>query len=243
MRANVAAALTVVALGACARAPDSESSFTETDASLQASLLQKEQQMMDAIALGDTSVWLANLHDSCLIAVEDGSTTTKHELVGGLRPLPSGYVGKIHVIEPRFRRYGNAAVVSFVADEYLDLYGQRIHTQYRQSDTWMRFGDQWQVVSMQVFEIPANPNPITLDASILQRYAGTYELAADKRCEITLEGGKLVAHKADRAPQELLAETENVFFRPNDGRVRVIFDDGTMIERRAGQDLRWRRVE
>jgi hypothetical protein len=240
VKAVTALALTLVA---CSCTRDTDSSSTPADASLRTALLQKEQQLMDATAVGDTAVWLANLHDSCLIAVEDGSTMTKRAMIDGLKPLPAGYVGHIQVIQHDFQQHGDVAASSFVADEYLELYGQRIHTQYRTTDTWKRFGEEWQVVAMQIFEIPANPQPITLDPSILERYTGMYELAADKRCAITVEDGKLIAHKTNRDPEELLAETENVFFRKNDGRVRVIFDRGAMIERRAGQDLNWRAVE
>jgi hypothetical protein len=102
------------------------------------------------------------------------------------------------------------------------------------------------MVAMQLFEIPKNPPSVSLPESVLTRYMGTYALSSDRKCTIIVEGGKLYAEKTGREKEELLPETENIFFRKNDGRVRVIFikDSETayhLIERRAGEDLVWKR--
>jgi len=209
-------------------------------------LVAREQQLMNAIAAGDTAVWLRYLHEDCLIAVEDGSTTTRQKLVSDIKPLPKGYVGKINVIEPKVQRYGDTAVISYIADEYLELYGQKIHTQYRQTNTWKQENGDWRMIGMQLFEIPKNPPAIEIEEAILKRYEGNYALAADRKCVVTVRGGVLYAQKTDRDPQALLAETENVFFRKNDGRVRVMFfrdrkSGYRMVERRAGEDVVWTR--
>jgi hypothetical protein len=102
------------------------------------------------------------------------------------------------------------------------------------------------MVAMQLFEIPKNPPPVHLPESVLARYIGTYALSGDQKCTITVVGERLYAEKTGREKEELLAETEDIFFRKNDGRVRVIFikDSKTayhLIERRAGEDLVWKR--
>jgi len=105
------------------------------------------------------------------------------------------------------------------------------------------------VIAMQLFEIPKNPPSVTMPESVLSKYIGTYELSADRKCMVTVDRGKLYAQKNDKAPIQLLAETENVFFKNCDGRVRVIFinngGNGTykMIERRAGEDLVWKQIK
>jgi hypothetical protein len=220
--------------------------FSKSDPDVYQQLVKNEQQLMDAIAAGDTTVWLTFLHEDCLIAVEDGKILSRNELVSSMKPLPAGYNGRIVIIEPTYQRYDDTFVLSFIDDEYLEVFGQKIHTQYRQTDTWKNFDGEWKMIAMQLFEIPKNPSPVRLPESVLARYIGTYALNSDRKCTIIVEGGKLFAEKTGREKEELLAETEDVFFRKNDGRVRVIFikDSETayhLIERRAGEDLVWKR--
>lgn len=209
-------------------------------------LLSTEQELMDAIAIGDIAVWDKYLYPTCLITTEDGKTMTKKELLASMKPLPTGYVGRIEVIEPKFHQYDNTAVLNFVLDEYLELYNQKIHTQYRQQSTWKELAGEWRLVAYQVFEIPKNPIPVTLPLATLKQYEGSYSLNDVRKCDIFVKDGKLMAKKNNREAEELLAETVNVFFRKSDGRVRVLFvkNDTTntfqMIERRAGEDLIWK---
>jgi Domain of unknown function (DUF4440) len=211
-------------------------------------LLKNEQALVDGIATGDKVLWAKHLHDSCIITTEDGKATTKQKMLKELNPLPAGYIGRIEIIEPNCKIYGNTAVISFVNDEYLELFNQKIHTQYRQSDTWMKINGQWKIVSMQLFEIPKNPLPVTITESVLKQYTGTYQLSAERKCEVYTANGKLYAKKTNREAVELFAETESVFFKKGDGRVNIIFvknADGTfkMIERREGEDLIWQYVK
>ena len=218
----------------------------DSDEDLFRQMLRKEQQLVDAIAAGDTAVWLDVLHEDCLIAVEDGKMLSRSEFVSGLRPLPAGFKGRITIIEPMFRRHENTLVVSFIDDEFLELFGQEIHTQYRQTNTWEKFAGRWQIIAMQLFEIPKNPPPVAVAKSVLAGYVGTYVLSEERKCVITVEGDSLFAQKSGRPKEALLAEADNTFFWKNDGRVRVMFmkDDGErfrMIERRAGEDVVWKK--
>lgn len=208
-------------------------------------LLKNEQALMDAVAVGDKTVWKKHMHDSCLIAIENGTTIKAVDMIAELNPLPAGYVGRIQIIEPKFQLYSNTAVITFINDEYLTLFNQNIHTQYRQSDTWINEKGQWKIISMQLFEIPKNPPPVIIDSSILKKYSGTYALSEQRTCKVYVENGKLMVKKGTNPPIELLAQTENVFFRMDDGRVDVIFlknTDGSykMVERREGEDLAWK---
>ncbi len=209
-------------------------------------LLKTEQGLLDAIADGDKTAWHKQLHDSCLITLENGERVTKKGFIESLTALPKGYVGVIKIIEPEFRLHGNTAVLSFVNDEHLKLYGQEIHTQYSQTDTWICRDGKWEMVAMQLFEIPKNPLPVRIDTAVLKRYAGTYYLSSERTCTVSVEDGKLFVLKGSNK-QELLAQTEQVFFRKGDGRVDVIFMKDSngiyrMIERREGEDLVWNRI-
>jgi len=216
----------------------------QSPSSIKKLLVQKEQSLLDAIATGDKTLWNAALHDSCIIGIEDGILMTKSKFIEDLSPLPKGYAGKIKIIEPTLKLYNNTAVLSYIADEYLELYNQKIHTQYRQVNTWMKMGKEWKAIMMQVFEIPKNPAPVSIAENILKQYTGTYQLSSERKCIVTVENGKLFVEKSGKKTA-LLAQTENVFFRNGDGRVDVLFlkDEVTgkykMVERREGEDLVW----
>jgi hypothetical protein len=220
--------------------------FAQPDSSVTADLLLKyEQQLLDVLDEGDTSMWDRFLHDNCIIVIEDGSTQSKSEFLASMNPLPPGYVGRIRVTSPTIRVYGDVATLTFVDDETLELYGQFIHTYYRQTDTWIRIEGRWHIVVMTIFEIPANPLPVIIPVSILEQYSGVYALSPERLCSVYVHQGGLYAIKGGRPAQRLLAETESMFFRDGDGRVNVLFrrnELGTfdMIERREGQDLVWR---
>jgi len=64
-------------------------------------LVQKEQRLVDAVAVGDKPVWQFSLDDSCIIALEDGSVVTKEKQLEDLNPLPPSYKGIIKIIEPQ----------------------------------------------------------------------------------------------------------------------------------------------
>jgi len=210
-------------------------------------LIKKEQALVDAIAVGDKNIWMQYLHDSCLITTEDGSMITKQKFIESLNPLPAGYIGRIQIIEPKFMLSGNTAVLSFIDDEYLELYNQRIHTQYRQTDTWMKINSEWKMIAMQLFEIPKPPKPVQIDTVILKKYTGFYELSETRTCTVYIKNGNLFIKKGGNKPYEILAQTEHVFFKEGDGRVDIIFQKNekgkyNMIERREGEDLVWRRT-
>ena len=207
-------------------------------------LVAREQKQADAIALGDKAIWDDALHDSVIIHIEDGSFISKKKFLDELRPLPAAYKGTIKIIEPNLKQYANTAVLSFIDDEYLDLYGQHIHTQYRQTDTWLFENGRWKIIAMQIFEIPKNPPAVSVSTTILTTYAGNYKLSDDRKAVVKVENGKLFVTKNNGAPVELFGETNDVFFRKGDGRVRVLFIKDSagkfrMIERRAGEDLVW----
>jgi len=87
----------------------------------------------------------------------------------------------------------------------------------------MKINGEWKVIAMQLFEIPKNPPSVAMPQAVLSRYIGTYELSADRKCMVSVDRGKLYAQKNEKPPTELLAETENVFFKHSFGEIRLFF--------------------
>jgi hypothetical protein len=205
------------------------------------------RELFDGLATGDTLEWKEHLADSCIIAIEDGSSITKQALLADTRPLPEGYTGRIEILEPHWKEYGSTVVLTFIADEYMTIFGQDIHTQYRETNTFIHDGDDWKLVSMQVMEIPKNPSPVQVPIAALERLAGTYRLAPGVEYFVTVRDGRMFGQRSGRNEEELSAESETMFFTSNP-RMRKIFVLGEngrpirLIDRREGIDLVWKVV-
>ncbi|SRR6266496_1245727 len=210
-------------------------------------IISIEQKLVNDLATGDTSFWSRRLANNFFIVTEDGTRLGRKEFLVDFHPLPPGYRGHILVIEPRFAFSENAIVVSYIADEYLDLMGQHLHTTYSVINTYIISDGTWKIITSQIFEVPQLPEPVSVSAKVLNNYTGTYKLNDTITCTISVEGNKLFMEKKGKAKEELLAETVNVFMRKKDTRGRKIFiqnESGIMEmrERRNGQDVVWKKI-
>ena len=91
----------------------------QTDSS---AIVSIAQQLLDAIGKGDTVIWKKYMHPDCLIMAEDGMLKRKQDLLDELKPLPDGYLGNIKVTNPVVVNQDNTFILSFIADEHLELY-------------------------------------------------------------------------------------------------------------------------
>jgi hypothetical protein len=104
-------------------------------AGLDAELRRMTQELMDAIAPGNSDVWRRYLHEKMLHLDENGRLRDKQELLKELTPLPSGLVGRIEVDQFRVTQLGDAVVAAVEIQESLDYHGQ---TSARVSVLWIR---------------------------------------------------------------------------------------------------------
>jgi hypothetical protein len=172
----------------------------------------------------------------------------RKQFMASFGPFPKGVSGMIKVINPVFSFHDNIAVIHYVADEHETAYGQQLHTTYGTEDTWYKTGDNWIMLSMLSFEIPALPPVIKVDTQTLAQYTGTYMLNENNIAVVSLKNDTLYIQKGKAMPQALLPETNNVFFRKSDTRGRRLFvktpnGQMLMLARRNGQDLVWKRVD
>jgi hypothetical protein len=204
-------------------------------------------ELLAAVASGDWAVWNKYLGDSILYTSEDGRTLTKAQLREELKP-PPGYSGSIEVERAEVRLYGDTAVVSHEDLEREEVFGQRLVSHYHATDTWLKRGAKWRLVASQVLVRLQDPAAAPLDARIFDDYVGTYELSPSVSFEVTRESDRLFGQRTGRPKQELLPESETIFFTPGAPRSRKIFvrDMGgkvvRMIDRRDGRDLVWTRT-
>jgi hypothetical protein len=208
------------------------------------------QELLDAIAPGETAVWQKYLAEGCLYTDEEGNVKTKEDLLKELKPLPKGYVGSIKMGEPKVFAQDNVIVMTHRDREELELYGQKLITWFHSTDTWTKQQDgQWKLAAVQVMAIPNERKPIAVGPDKLDEYVGQYKLASDVIYTITREGGRLFGQRTGRAKEELLPLCADTFYRKGAWRGEKVFErDGKgkvvrMLDRRENNDLVWGKVK
>jgi len=203
------------------------------------------QEMLDAIAPGDTAVWVRNLHESFVHLDENGTVRNRTEFLKELTPLPAGLVGRIEIDTFRATLVENTAVVAYEIQEYLDYHGQSLRTRFRTLDTWLRTPDGWRLLGEHTEAVLKDPPAITLSPKALSEYEGVYSLTSEIKTTIRSGDGALTAEREGRPAVKYVAEMRDLFFAPGRPRTRRIFTrdakgvvDG-FVDRREGEDVRW----
>jgi hypothetical protein len=79
-------------------------------------------------------------------------------------------------------------VTSFTDNLDQQLYGQTQKIKYLSTEVWMKKGGDWKMISSQTMTSPDDPKTVSLPASTLDEYAGTYEATPAFKMRITREG-------------------------------------------------------
>jgi hypothetical protein len=210
-------------------------------------LIKIEQELMNALP-GDTVAWSKYLDKEWYVITEDGTGHHKNDFLKSFGPFPKGFSGGIKVTEPVLTFHDKIAVIHYVADEYEEVYGQKLHTTYATVNTYYQTPGSWKMIGSQVFEIPRLPMAVKVSLSLLTSYIGIYRLTDSTMARVYLQHDTLYIQKNKGRAEVLLPETRNVFFRKTDTRGRKIFvvndqGQGLMLERRNGNDLVWKRAK
>lgn len=208
-----------------------------------------EQSLMDAVAPGDRSAWERVMDDGCVVTSEEGQVSSKVEFLRDLRPLPPGLSGGIAVHGLTVQAFPAFAVVRFAADEREQVFGQRLATRYRMTDTFRRDGPQWKLVASQAAVVTTDPPAQKVDASRWRDLVGTYRLTPDgwtfhvELRDGTLYGGRDPAKLRPFIPLTPVAFVlggslgEWLFVLPANGPA------GRIVELRKFEPLVWTRLD
>lgn len=211
-------------------------------------LKTKAQALQDAIAPGKAKVWADILDDQMLMSDETGAVTDKKQAVAQIRPLLAGASGYIKVIDWQARVSGDTAAATFIADEYENYHGQKIHAQYRTTTSWVKRGADWKLLSMAVLATRQDPPAVALPAHLTDAYVGHYSGGPGLDYTITKKDGHLFGARAGKPATELKAELADVLFVPGQPRTRDIFQrdpNGHIIgfvSRREERDVVFKRI-
>lgn len=189
------------------RQPGAASS-SETTAWFQAA----EQRLMGSIAHGDRTPWEELTDPEYVFTTEEGEVLTRQQLLAQLKPLPTGLVGDIAVKDLTVQEYADFAVVRFLADEWETVFGQRLTTKYRVTDTFRREGRVWKLVASHISVVTTDPPDQEVSSAGLPGFAGRYQLAPNGWIfTVELRDGKLHGGRDPKQLRPMIALAPNVF--------------------------------
>lgn len=173
---------------------------------------QTEQSLMDAIASGDKAAWARVMDDACVVTTEEGQVLPKKQFLEELRPLPPGLKGGITVRELTVDERPTFAVVRFLADEWETVFGQRLTTSYRVTDTFSRAGSTWTMIASHVAVVTRDPPAQTVAKDGWPGLAGTYQLLPDGwKFQVVLREGQLYGGRDPARLRPLIPLTPDAF--------------------------------
>lgn len=186
-------------------------------------LKAKMQALMDAVAPGDKTPWIATLDKRFVATDENGEVSNYDQILAQIAPLPKGSSGSILVTDWKAKIFGDSAVSTELDDEHENFHGQNIHAQYRQTATWLKETGDWKLVATQTIALRQDPPAVELPGALIDSYAGRYRAGRDYTYTITSQNGRLYGATNDGAPKEIKAEIADVLFTPGAPRSRKIF--------------------
>ncbi len=171
-----------------------------------------EQALMDAVATGDKGVWERAMDPSCTVTSEEGEVTSRQEFLDEMRPLPQGLSGGITVRDLTVQEFPGFAVVRYLADEWESVFGQRLTTKYRTTDTFRRDGKSWKMVASHVSVVTQDPPAQPVSGAGWGAFAGTYGLLPDGwTLTVELKDGTLWGGRDPAKLQRFIPLTPDAF--------------------------------
>ena len=163
---------------------------TPTNAPTDDWFIKTMQAREDAVALGNVEVWRDTTAPDGLFIDEEDNITTTAELLAQLKPLPAGMSGHINLANPRIIRSGDTVVVTADLKETELVYGQELHTTFRETDVWRPYGKDWRIFASQTSVLPSEAKAIG-KAAPLKDFVGAYKLAEGQTLAVSERDGVL----------------------------------------------------
>ncbi len=171
-----------------------------------------EQALMDSVGAGDRAAWDRVMDPGCVVTSEEGQVIGKRQFLEELRPLPHRLAGGIAVKELTVQEFPEFAVVRYLADEWETVFGQRLTTKYRTTDTFRRLGAEWKMVASHASVVTRDPPAQEVSSAGWARLTGQYRLLPDGwTLTVELRDGKLYGGRDPRKLKPFVALTPDTF--------------------------------
>ena len=213
------------------------------------SILFYTQQLVNGIAVGDTTAWNLYLDDSCLITTENGSVKTKQEFIKGIGVPPSYYKVSETIANPIFKFHTNVIVFCYTADLLLEAFGQKRLTEICQTDTWTKKNNHWRLISSAALDKPNFPEAQKVFAPIINEITGTYQINETLGYRVFQDNAKLYIQRFGGKKNELICESDYVFYLVGNPLLRYVFvhdDQNKIVQlkvRRAGEGFIFNKIQ
>jgi ketosteroid isomerase-like protein len=130
----------------------------------------------------------------------------------GAAALPAPVPGPLVLGDFVVHHAGDVAVATFLHDRDTPCYGQVLHQTYRSTETWIRRGAAWKMITSQGRALPPKPPAFALSAAELNNYVGDYVAGTGLTVTISRGESGLVAAASGKNAMPLLAEVRDLFF-------------------------------
>lgn len=209
-------------------------------------LLATTNAMVDAITTGDSTKWAPFLARDWFITDEEGGQTGRDEFLASFHPLPAGQKGELDVGRWTMRSRPGAVVFSYDIEESHDYYGQHLQTRFHSTDVWVPDGSRWRMIASQVTALPTPIAGVTVARSVLERYAGKYELTPEIQLTIAATDSGLTLSRPNRPVTRLHALNDRMFIRHGVRGFMLFEPESGAVERlvqwRDNNAVVWKRV-
>ena len=249
MRRGLAAALSVSIVLPAAVAGSAEPPKADKAAEAVRWFRATEQKLMDAIATGDKKPWDEATDPAWVLTTEEGQLMGKKQFLEELRPLPAGLKGDISVQDLTVQHVGDGvAVVRFLADEWETVFGQRLSTRYRVTNTYRRDREEWKMVASHVSVVTHDPPAQEVSKDQWPGFVGTYQLLPDGwTLTVELRDGLLWGGRDPKKLRQFIPLAPNAFVLSGSlGEWIFVTDKGAVshvLNFRKFEPLVWSRVE
>jgi hypothetical protein len=207
-----------------------------------------EQALLDAVAPGDKAVWERVMDPTCVVTTEEGQLLTREQFLADLRPLPEGLSGRIGVRELTVQEFPAFALVRFLADESMSVFGHPLAVQYRVTNTYRRDGSAWRMVASHFSVVTRDPPEQPVSRADWPGLVGTYRLLPNGwTFTVELRDGRLVGGRDPGSLRPLVPLTPHSFVLSGSlGEWLFVVENGRatrILNLRKFAPLVWTRVE
>jgi len=199
----------------------------QTDA-VSALIKTQTQAFRDASQHGDIAAMRAYLDDALTFVNEDGIVSTRQTFREGSPAVPAGCISaKVTLSDWVLHYSGDVAVSSFTNDQVVDYGGQSVDYKFLSVEIWIMRGTRWKLIGSETIPLHQNPPAVNLSSDELAAYVGEYSDGAGLTVTVSRDGDSLVSSVNGEKSSPLVAESRDVFFRPDTqpgyGRKRILF--------------------
>ncbi len=207
------------------------------------------EKILEAIRVGDKKTMEQLLAPDMLLINRDGKEYSREEFLKDLPPPREGYDLGFKILESRLIARGDSALLTFLLDEHLVIFGQDVSTVYRNHLLFHRLDGRWKLALYTYWEQPATPAVVELPPAALDAVVGTYELAPGKWVtHVRREGNGLTLQREPGGASPLLPMAGDRFY-VKDREAEYFFEKDatgkatTLVFRRNWKDLRLKRIQ